>query len=85
MAIVLSGLFSAPGRAAQPNHQPIQVAADPPLGAARGGSQFWRHVRPFCVRIRRYSGLAIQMTDAVKDLSDEDLQDLACYYSELPW
>lgn len=33
----------------------------------------------------RKAGYAIQMTDSVKDLSDRDLQDLARYYSELPW
>jgi cytochrome c553 len=33
----------------------------------------------------RKAGYAIQMTDSVKDLSDEDLADLARYYSELPW
>jgi len=33
----------------------------------------------------RKLGYAIQMTDSVKDLSDQDLKDLARYYSELPW
>ncbi|HZP87390.1 MAG TPA: c-type cytochrome [Burkholderiales bacterium] len=34
---------------------------------------------------RRKAGYAMQMVDAVKDLDDRALQELARYYSELPW
>jgi cytochrome c553 len=33
----------------------------------------------------RKAGYAVQMTDSVKELTDRDLQDIARYYSELPW
>lgn len=33
----------------------------------------------------RHQAFAFQMWDPVRDLSDQDLRDLAAYYARLPW